>query len=41
LAEYLRAKARAARDARDLEIINRNAERLNHEALDVLEYQAR
>jgi metal-responsive CopG/Arc/MetJ family transcriptional regulator len=40
LAEYLRSKARAARDARDLEIINRNAEKLNREALDVLEYQA-
>lgn len=40
LAEHLRARARAERDARDLEIINRNAERLNREALDVLEYQA-
>jgi hypothetical protein len=27
------------RDLRDIEIINRNAERLNREALDVLEYQ--
>lgn len=40
LAEYLRSKARTARDARDLEIINRNAEKLNREALDILEYQA-
>lgn len=28
-----------ARDAREIEIINRNAERLNAEALDVLDYQ--
>lgn len=27
------------RDAKDLEIINRNADRLNKEAMDVLEYQ--
>jgi predicted DNA-binding antitoxin AbrB/MazE fold protein len=27
------------RDAKDLEIINRNADRLNEEALDVLDYQ--
>jgi metal-responsive CopG/Arc/MetJ family transcriptional regulator len=40
LSEHLRAQARAERDARDAEIINRNAERLNREALDVLEYQA-
>lgn len=40
LAEHLRARARAERDARDAEIINRNAERLNREALDALEYQA-
>jgi len=32
--------ARAERDARDLEIINRNAEWLNREALYVLNYQA-
>jgi hypothetical protein len=31
---------RAERDARDVEIINRNAERLNREALDSLEDQA-
>lgn len=40
LADHLRARARAERDARDAEIINRNAERLNREALDALEYQA-
>jgi len=40
LAEHLRARARAERDARDAEIINRNSERLNREALDALEYQA-
>jgi metal-responsive CopG/Arc/MetJ family transcriptional regulator len=40
LAEYLRARDRAERDARDLELINSNAEALNREALDVLEYQA-
>jgi hypothetical protein len=27
------------RDRRDIDIINRNAERLNREALDTLEYQ--
>jgi len=31
---------RAERAARDLEIINRNAEELNRDALDCLEYQA-
>jgi metal-responsive CopG/Arc/MetJ family transcriptional regulator len=30
---------RQARDLRDLEIINRNADRLNEEAEDVLSYQ--
>jgi len=40
LAEHLRARARAERDKRDLEIINRNATRLNREAEDGLEYQA-
>ncbi len=30
---------RAERDKRELEVINRNAEALNEEALDVLEYQ--
>ncbi len=31
---------RAQRDARDIELINRNADELNAEALDSLEYQA-
>jgi hypothetical protein len=30
---------RDVRDRRDIEIINRNAERLNREAMDTLEYQ--
>jgi len=40
LAEHLRARKRAERDARDAEIINRNAKRLNRDAEDGLEYQA-
>ncbi len=40
LREHLRARERAARDARDLEIINRNARRLNRDAEDGLELQA-
>lgn len=40
LQQYLRQKARAQRDARDIEIINRNAARLNRDAEDGLEYQA-
>jgi metal-responsive CopG/Arc/MetJ family transcriptional regulator len=40
LAQYLRQRARAERGARDLAIINRNAEQLNRDALDGLEYQA-
>ena len=40
LQQYLRQRARAQRDARDVEIINRNAERLNRDAEDGLEYQA-
>lgn len=31
--------SRQERDARDIEIINRNADALNEEALDVLSYQ--
>lgn len=31
--------SKAEREARDIEIINRNADRLNAEALDALEYQ--
>jgi len=33
-------RARTQRGARDLELINRNAEDLNADALDTLEYQA-
>jgi len=40
LAQYLRQRARAQRDARDIELINRHAESLNREAEDGLEYQA-
>jgi metal-responsive CopG/Arc/MetJ family transcriptional regulator len=39
LQQYLRTRARARRGARDLAIINRNAEQLNKDALDGLEYQ--
>lgn len=31
--------SKAERDAREIEIINRNADRLNEEAMDVLQYQ--
>ncbi len=40
LREFLRQRARAAIQARDLERINAAAQRLNAEASDVLEYQA-
>jgi len=40
LSQYLRDRARAERGARDLAIINRNAEQLNKDALDGLECQA-
>jgi metal-responsive CopG/Arc/MetJ family transcriptional regulator len=36
---YLDSIERARRDAHDQEIINANADRLNAEAMDVLEYQ--
>src|SRR5260370_26560422 len=36
---YLALLERQMRDRRDIEIINRNAKRLNREALDTLEYQ--
>lgn len=39
LRRYLRDRARAEAQARDLERLNRAAERLNLEAADVLEYQ--
>ena len=40
LREYLRQRARAALQARDLERINAAAQQLNAEAADVMEYQA-
>jgi metal-responsive CopG/Arc/MetJ family transcriptional regulator len=40
LRQYLRERARAQRDARDIELINRHADELNAEAEDVLSYQA-
>lgn len=36
---YLDRTARLQREARDAEILNRHADRLNREAGDVLEYQ--
>ena len=39
LRKYLNQRARAARDAQDIEKINKAAESLNAEAADVLEYQ--
>jgi metal-responsive CopG/Arc/MetJ family transcriptional regulator len=36
---YLSRLERARREAQDAEIINANADRLNREAMDVLEYQ--
>ena len=36
---YLLRLEREKRDRRDIEIINRNAERLNREAMDALDYQ--
>jgi metal-responsive CopG/Arc/MetJ family transcriptional regulator len=36
---YLAARARAARDARDLQIVNAAADSLNREMEDVLRYQ--
>lgn len=38
--DYLARRQRAAREARDLAILNRSADRLNREVRDVLEYQA-
>jgi len=40
LSQYLRERKRAQRDARDLELINRNADQLNRDAVEGLEYQA-
>jgi metal-responsive CopG/Arc/MetJ family transcriptional regulator len=39
LRKYLNQRARAARDAQDIEKINKAAESLNAEAAEVLEYQ--
>jgi hypothetical protein len=36
---YLARMDRQARDRRDIEIINRSAQRLNRETMDTLEYQ--
>ena len=36
---YLKALPCSERDRRDIAIINKNAERLNREAADVLDYQ--
>jgi len=40
LRQYLRQRQRAAIQARDLELLNSAADRLNGEAADVLDYQA-
>jgi metal-responsive CopG/Arc/MetJ family transcriptional regulator len=40
LSRYLIEQARAARDAREIELINRHADELNAEVEDVLRYQA-
>jgi metal-responsive CopG/Arc/MetJ family transcriptional regulator len=40
LQEYLRQRKRAEIHARDLEILNRAADRLNSEAEETLDYQA-
>lgn len=40
LRQYLRERAKAAAEARDLAILNDAADRLNMEAADVLDYQA-
>ena len=40
LRQYLRERVKAVRDARDVEIINRHAKRLNRDAEDGLEDQA-
>ncbi|MGA2695413.1 MAG: ribbon-helix-helix domain-containing protein [Terriglobales bacterium] len=41
LRDYLKKRARAAIEARDLALINANAGKLNAEAEDALQYQAR
>ena len=37
--EFLERRLRVSRDAKDLAVLNRNADRLNREATDVLGYQ--
>ncbi|HEX4422195.1 MAG TPA: ribbon-helix-helix domain-containing protein [Kofleriaceae bacterium] len=39
LRDFLAARARAARDARDLEIMNKHADAYNQETADLLSYQ--
>ena len=39
LRSYFEKRAKETRDAKDLEILNRNSDRLNREAEDVLSYQ--
>ena len=39
LSRHLRERAKAVRDARELELINQHADELNAEAEDVLRYQ--
>jgi hypothetical protein len=39
LTEYLRKRARAQVDARDLELLNKAADELNAEVEDILRYQ--
>jgi len=39
LARYLRDQSKAARDAREIELINQHADELNAEVEDVLRYQ--
>ena len=40
LREFLARRKRAARDARDLAVLNRDADQLNDEMADILDYQA-
>jgi hypothetical protein len=40
LRRYLRDRAKAALEARDLERLNSASDRLNREAAEILEYQA-
>jgi len=40
LCAYLRDRARAQIEARDLELLNQHADKLNAQAADVLRYQA-